>query len=277
MADGPAESENTLSDLADSFLHRIAAHEKILLYNDMVKWVVKGITITDRTLFTSDGRIFESFKPKDLKKMYHLPEPQKCYKKSFLEAFAKENEVESDPIKKWRHFHKKQKHESSSMYYVDSLASPYCYAATMMCRLFGSPNSTKFSIEMVPLIEAALKSYGMDWATIISDKMDVQILDYRKNRFVTTRVVPPFYMSAYIVDTICFNSDFPMMGWKWTVKDPTPIHIYHKDLWKKQYKKHFYKIFHGFILPILHTIFNRPTPRLSKEASIYLTSIGNWF
>ena len=136
------------------------------------------------------------------------------------------------------------------MYYVDSLASPYCYVATMICRLLGSPNSSKFSIEMVPLIEAVVNSFVMDWATIMSEKMASQILDYRRNRYVTTIIVPLFYMSAYIVDTICFNSDFPILGWKCTAQDPTPIHIYHKYLWKSEYKNHLYRIFHGFILPV---------------------------
>lgn len=84
-------------------------------------------------------------------------------------------------------------------------------------------------------------------------------------------------MSAYIVDTTCFYSNFPIMGWKWTIQDPTPIHFYHKYMWKTQYKKHFYKICHGFILPIHQAIFNRPAPRLSEEANIDLTSISSWF
>jgi len=66
------------------------------------------------------------------------------------------------------------------MYSVDSLACPYYYATAMMCRLFGSPNSAKFSIEMVSLIEASLNYFVMDWDTILSDKMEVQILGYRK-------------------------------------------------------------------------------------------------
>ena len=176
--------------------------------------------------------------------------PQKHYNKAFLEAFTKENNVESDPIKQWRHFPNKHKHESLGMYSVDSLVSPYCYAGAMICRLFGVFDSDRFSVQMVPLMEATIYSYIMNWATILYDKMANQILDYRRNKFVTTRIIPPFYMSAYIIDTVCFNSDFPIMGWKWTIQDPTPIHIYHKSLWKSQYKNHFYKIFHGFILPI---------------------------
>jgi len=62
---------------------------------------------------------------------------------------------------------------------------------------------------MVSLIEVMIDSFVMDWATILSDKIDSQILDYRNNRFVTTRVVPPFHMSAYIMDTIFLILTFP--------------------------------------------------------------------
>ena len=86
------------------------------------------------------------------------------------------------------------------MYSVESLASPYCYVAAMMCRLFGTVNSKKISIEMVPLTEVSINSYIMDWETILFDKMARKILDYRKNRFVTTRIIRPFYMSAYIIE-----------------------------------------------------------------------------
>ena len=136
------------------------------------------------------------------------------------------------------------------MYSVESLVSPYCYVAAMMCRLFGTFNSEKFSIEMVSLIEAIVNSYIMDWPTILFDKMARKILDYRRNRYVSTGVIPPFYMSAYIIDTICFNSEFPILSWKWTPQKPTPINIYHKYLWKTYYKDHIYKTFHGFILPV---------------------------
>lgn len=111
----------------------------------------------------------------------------------------------------------------------------------------------------------------MDWAAILSDKMANHILDYRRNRFVTTRVIPPFYMSAYIMDTIYFNSDYPILGWKWTPQDPKPIHIYHKELWKTHYENHLYRIYHGFVLPFHYNNFNKPAPRLCNEDSVELT------
>lgn len=73
--DGHTESENTLGDLAHSFLHRITARPKALRYNDMVKWVIEIINITDRTLFPTNKRMLGSFKPGHVKKMYHFPEP----------------------------------------------------------------------------------------------------------------------------------------------------------------------------------------------------------
>lgn len=103
-----------------------------------------------QSLYTADGRMFETFRVEDIKEMYHLLNPQKHYNKAFLEAFTKENDIESDPIRQWRHFPNKHKHESSGMYSIDSLASPYCYVGAMICRLFGVSDSTRFTIEMVP-------------------------------------------------------------------------------------------------------------------------------
>lgn len=79
------------------------------------------------------------------------------------------------------------------------------------------------------------------------------------------------------MDTICFNFDYPILGWKWTPQDPTPIHLYHKYLWKAHYKDHLYRIYHGFVLPVHYATFNKPAPRLSNEASVDITSIGSSF
>jgi len=79
------------------------------------------------------------------------------------------------------------------------------------------------------------------------------------------------------MDTICFNFDYPILSWKWTPQDPTTIHIYHKELRKTHYKNHLYRIYHVFVLPVHYAIFNKSAPQLSDEATVDLTSIGNWF
>ena len=69
------KSDGTLKDLADSFLHRIAAREQILPYTDVVRWEIEEIPIKNRNFCTRDGRIFGSFQSNDLRQMYHLPVP----------------------------------------------------------------------------------------------------------------------------------------------------------------------------------------------------------
>ena len=85
--DSTSKSEANLKDLANSFLHRIAAWEKILPYTDVVRCAIQEIPITDRMFSTTDGRIFGSFRAEDLRQMYHLPEEEKKYNTTFLEKF----------------------------------------------------------------------------------------------------------------------------------------------------------------------------------------------
>lgn len=82
--DSTNKSEATLKELACSYLHRIVVQAKIFPYTDVVRWVVEKIPTLDRTFSTVDGRIFGSFKSEDLRQMYHLPEPKKCYNKAFM-------------------------------------------------------------------------------------------------------------------------------------------------------------------------------------------------
>jgi len=103
------------------------------------------------------------------------------------------------------------------MYSLASLVGPYCLNTTMMCRLFGQYYTHKFTIEWVPLIEVAADAYIMDWATILSNNLATQILAYKSKYNMSTREIPPFFMSAYIMDALCLTSDFPSMGWKWTL------------------------------------------------------------
>ena len=119
---------------------------------------------------------------------------------------------------------------------------------------------------MVPLMEATINGYVTDWANILLEKLTTAILEYRENVYHTTRTIPPFYYSAFIKDTICFNSEFPLLGWRWTPADLKPIHIYHEQLWKANYKNHLYKICKSFILPIYYSIFDKPAPRISSKA-----------
>lgn len=107
---------------------------------------------------------------------------------------------------------------------------------------------------MVPLTEVAIDGYVMDWANILCDRLAIEILEYKRKAYTTTRIILPLYYNAYIMDIICFNSEFLILGWKWNSQDPNLIHIYHKQLWKAYYKNHLYKICNGFVSPVYYSI-----------------------
>lgn len=68
------------------------------------------------------------------------------------------------------------------MYTTRSLCSPYFFATTMLCRLLWKPYINKFSLESLPLLDAATNATIMDWAQILSDNLGSAILEYRTKR-----------------------------------------------------------------------------------------------
>lgn len=120
------------------------------------------MTIRNRAFVSATTTTFGSFKIEDIKAMYHLLASQKIYNKAFIKEFAENNETQPEPIREWRRALEKHKNEASSMYFVESLSPPYCYAAAMMCRLFGNDNLARFSIKKVPLIHSVVNSEIMD-------------------------------------------------------------------------------------------------------------------
>ena len=177
----------------------------------------------------------------------------------------------------WRFLENKFKYDKMGMYPIDSLENPHNYAGSMLCRLYGIPNNTKFFIEWVPLIDACINCHIMNWSTILSDNLSTTISEYHQKRSTSTKNLPPFYMSSYIMESICFYTKFPIMGWKQTLQDPYPIHLSHKKLWESHYIPHFYKICNGVMLHLLQMIFDKKAPIFSKEAATYHLVVGKHF
>lgn len=175
----------------------------------------------------------------------------------FIEQFSWENEDPMDVMQNWRSSSNNFRWEKIGMYTIAPLSAPYNFAATMLCWLLRKVDATKFSIEKFPLIDEIVNATILNWSAIFSNNLAMSISEYRHNITISTQVIPPFYMSAYVMDAICFFSHFPNMGWKWTSKDLTPIHVYHKLLWESHFCSHFYNIYHGVMLPIYQTIFIR--------------------
>jgi len=120
--------------------------------------------------------------------MYHLPEPQVTYNKQFMEKFGKENEDLAECTKEWSAREEPLKKDKHGMYSTSSLSSSYCFAATMLCRLFGKPDVNKFSSEWLPLLDAATNATIVDWAKILSDNLATAIWNYRSKRTTTQRI-----------------------------------------------------------------------------------------
>jgi len=68
-ADSIRSSGLQFKDVAYYFLHRIGARAKILPYMDMIRWVVKNLTIQDRQFRNSRNELMVSFRAEDMKKM----------------------------------------------------------------------------------------------------------------------------------------------------------------------------------------------------------------
>jgi len=130
-------------------------------------------------LGNSRNELMGSFRVEDMKKMYHIPDPQDIHDKTYMAGLTKNNPDPFKLIQGWIVLDNKLKFEKSGMYAIDSLANPYNYAADMLCRLYGFPNNYKFSIEWIPLIDACFNSHIMNWATILFDNLATIINEYR--------------------------------------------------------------------------------------------------
>ena len=106
----------------------------------MVKWVLDSTDISDRKFRTPDQELIGSFTMEDLRLMYQLPEPQVTYNKQFMENFFKEHTNLAECTKEWTKRYEPLKKNKHGMYSTGSLTSPYCFAAAMLCRLFGKPD-----------------------------------------------------------------------------------------------------------------------------------------
>lgn len=216
VAGSQRSSEASLEELACSFLHTIAARPKILPCTDMIKWILDNADMNNRQFKVHGHGLIGSFVAQDLKLMYHLPEPQVTYNAQFVNKFAAENPDLSETTRDWSRKEESLKKDKNGMYNTSSLTSPYCFAAAMLCRLFGMLDINKFSSEWLPLIDVATNADIIDWTKILSDNLYTAVINYRSKRSLSQRIYPPFYLSAYVMDSICYVFKFPILGWKWT-------------------------------------------------------------
>ena len=191
-----------------------------------------------------------------------------------MKKFTKENEDLAKCTKSWSAKEEPLKKDKNGMYNTGSLSSPYGFFVAMLCRLFGKPDINKFSSKWLPLLDAATNATIMDWAQILSNNIASPIWNYQTKRSFSQKCCPPLFLVSYVMDAICFVSKFPLMGQKWTIQNPLPIQVYHKELWDSKFTPYFYKIYHGVMLPIHKMLYNTNAPRFSPEAEIDILPVG---
>jgi hypothetical protein len=88
------------------------------------------------------------------------------------------------------------------------------YKSMMMCRIYEKKNTAYFFLPWVPIIHTVEEGYSFDWAKILSDNLASEIIEYQTNK--SNWKSTSFFMSSYIMDSICFMTPFLLMGWSWT-------------------------------------------------------------
>jgi hypothetical protein len=128
-------------------------------------------------------------------------------------------------IKDWVSHPAKFRADSNGIYSIDSMEPQFKYITMMTCILYGREDTTHFFLQWVPLIHTVVEGCSFDWDKLSFDSLTIQVTEYRAHKERGNNA--SFFMSAYIMDTVCFLTPFPLMSWSWTPSEVEPIHIYH--------------------------------------------------
>jgi hypothetical protein len=275
------DSENHFRDIAESELHKIVARPRLVAYTDMISWALDKVDIPTRSILNEQGAIVGSFRPEHIQVMYKLsPNHKHTFNAEFLAEFQRKECIEADQtypdmIRGWARSEAKFRADAHGIYATASLNEYMVYIAIMLCRLFGRKDPCHFHADWVPFLEEASEGNGFNWHKILSDNLTQEILNYKaaKSKGQPTT----FYMSAYIMDAICFMTPFPLMNWSWSISCPEPIHKYHSALWEENAKDAFYEVCHFIIIPMHKMFFGCEPPRISDAIIESLKAVADWF
>jgi hypothetical protein len=116
---------------------------------------------------------------------------------------------------------------------------------------------------------------SFNWEKMLSDSLANRVTAYREQK--ASGKPSSFFMSAYIMDTVCSMTPFPLMSWAWNPAQEKPVHEYHDKLWENKAGKFTYEIFNWVMVPLHITIFGHPPPRVSDSIVTGLSGIADWY
>jgi hypothetical protein len=281
-------SDNEKDDITTKYkiviqsgMHKVAARPRLLPYYDMVRWALDHVDIPTRTIMNEQKVTIGTFRPEHLQAMYKLPTTSDfTYGAEFLDEFKQKECVQYDKtmsslIKDWVSRSAKFRADNHGIYSIASLEPQYKYVAMMTCRLYGREDTSHFFLPWVPLIFRVAEGCSFDWVKMLSDSLTSRVTEYRAQK--ESGKIASFFMSAYIMDVVCFLTPFPLMSWSWTPAEDEPIHVYHAKLWENKAVDFVYEIFNWVMVPLHVTIFGHPPPRISDNIVTNLSSIADWY
>ena len=129
----------------------------------------------------------------------------------------------------------------------------------MLSQLHGEADCAYFKSEWIPLAHEVM-SMGkiFNWENILSTNL-LQALEKAIQKHDAKGA--PFYFVGYLLDVLYASNQFPGLNWAWTPKFP-PIHIYCKEIWRKNNYKEIYVICEHFISPTNRLFFGVDMPRI---------------
>jgi hypothetical protein len=138
----------------------------------------------------------------------------------------------SSLIRDWVSHPVKFRADSHGIYSIASLEPQFKYVAMMTCRLHGREDTSHFFLQWVPLIFRVVEGCSFNWVKMLSDSLTNQVTEYQVQK--ESGNFSSFFMSAYIMDVVCFLTPFPLMSWSWTLAEDESIHVYHAKLWENK-------------------------------------------
>jgi hypothetical protein len=247
----------------------------------MITWALDKVDVQTISILNEQGAVIGSFRPEHIQVMYKLsPNYRHTYNTEFVAAFQRKECVEGgqtylDMIRGWARDENNFRANEHGIYATSSLNEYMVYLAMMLCRLFGRKDPFHFNADWTPFLEEVSEGRSFNWHKILSDNISSEVINYKIARSKGQLVA--FYMSAYIMDAICFMTPFPLMNWSWNASCPEPVHKYHSALWEENAKNTFYEVCHYVIIP-LHIIFlGCEPPRISNTIIENLKSVVDWF
>jgi hypothetical protein len=183
----------------------------------MVCWALEKTDVLTRSIQNSQGVIVGSFRPEHIQVMYKIPPTSKyIYNAEFIAEFQRKECTEFDQtypniIKDWWGIPARFRADTHGSYATSSLNEYMVYIALMLCRIFGRKNPTHFPAGWVPLMHKVAEGYSFKWGKILSDNLVSEVAEYQIAKLKGW--LGYFYMSAYIMDVVCYMTPFPLMSW----------------------------------------------------------------